>query len=144
MTDEVLKCSVIDTLGRIENVVLVYSMEDFMLPEGYQIRLWQPGDRKYDEPEYTIADLSASQFNYMLAASGLDDVIIGVVAALKQQQHELYPAVYGHLAGHTFRLDKTLEIVAQLRPLVASLFPDADVSDENITQAWEAALNWTA
>lgn len=128
--------------GYIRNIIAWDGKREYALPRGYELRPWRAGDVIYREPEPPYPDLTSAQFYYMLAHAGLQKVMDGVVAHLDENAHPMFPEVYGYISAQTFEHAKTLEVIGQLGDLIASLYPDADVSESNISASWAVAKEW--
>lgn len=141
-----MKWTIIEkSTSHIINIVNWDGNGTYDLPETHEMRQWQEGDviwRENNDP--LLPNLTASQFHYMLASTGLHNVMDGVLQYLESNNHPMFPVVYGHLSGQTFFLSTTLEVLAQLRDLIASLYPEADTSDEFVMNAWQSAMEWNS
>ena len=83
--------------------------------------------------------LDAPRFEYMLAYTGLDDVWDALFAALRESDRAAYASLKAQRAKGVFHLDVTLALVETYRSQAEQAAPDADLSAETITAAWDAA-----
>lgn len=87
--------------------------------------------------------LSPPQFAYLLALTGFDDVWTALEANLKGKDRKQFAALKGERARSKFRLDLTLSMVAQFRPVADQVAPGVDLSEAAIRAAWDQAEAWT-
>lgn len=83
-------------------------------------------------------DLTRVEFEFLLASTGFEDVWSSMEAALKPVDPGLYATIRSQREMPRFRLSKTLEFVAQVRPLAAQVLPGVDLSDAAVRAAWAA------
>ena len=92
----------------------------------------------------TLRDLTPSEFEWLLAYTGLGDVWDGMAAAMKGAADEPSKLMRATLAENRrasfFRLDETLRVVPQFVDFAATLFPDVDLTKKAITAAWELTI----
>lgn len=93
----------------------------------------EPSGSNPDDP------LTRVQFEAMLAITGLEDVWSAVEAWAKLNNLPLYARLRGQRVNQTFRLEVTLDFVAEIRSLAAFLGIETDLSDEAIRTAWALA-----
>ena len=80
--------------------------------------------------------LTPSQFTWMLAFTGLDDVWVALEVYLKANDKAAYADLRAQTAKQSFRLPVTLAMVEQFKPIVSMVAPDTDLSEEAIRVAW--------
>lgn len=96
------------------------------------------------QAELDAADtLTPSRFRYMLAANGWVDVWADVEAWAKANDTAIFAVLYAQKGSEFYRLSVTLAFLNQVRPLVAQLHPDVDVSEATVRAAWAAAKDAT-
>lgn len=100
---------------------------------------WEEGEMPPAEP----AVLDPAQFEFLLALTGFGDVWDGLEAAAKAAgQMPQYAALKAERKRRTFRLDRTLAVVAQFRATAAQIAPDVDLTETAIRSAWAQAAAW--
>lgn len=104
--------------------------------------------RKADEAAAALAaqpdphpDLTPSRFEYLLAMSGgaLSDVWDALEVWSKDNDETLYATLRANRKALSFNLDKTLAVVQQTRPVLASVAPNFTLTDDEIRAAWATA-----
>jgi len=88
-------------------------------------------------------DLTARQFAWMLAYTGLGDVWDKVELQLKDDRAQ-YAAVKSARSAGRFKIGATLEAVKMLKPVAQAVAPDTDLSEGAIRAAWKLALKEAA
>lgn len=84
--------------------------------------------------------LTPQQFEYMIEESGLRTAFEALIADLKTSgQDNLAARIKGGLRRDEYRLGWWLDVFAQVRPRLQTLFPQADMSDTRIINLWYAA-----
>jgi hypothetical protein len=86
-------------------------------------------------------DLSPSEFEWLLALTGLEDIWTGLEQNFKPSDRAQYAFLRGTRKKTIFNLDTTLTLVAQFRPSAAAINPSVHLSDVAIKAAWELAIN---
>ena len=92
------------------------------------------------EPIDLERDLDKREFEMLLAASGLEDVWGVLETYLKTNDTATYAMIRGERNRTNFRLAQTLVFVEQMRPVLAQLLPDTDLSDDAVKAAWAAIV----
>ncbi|MDE0590413.1 hypothetical protein OU789_10790 [Halocynthiibacter sp. C4] len=83
-------------------------------------------------------NLTPAQFKWLLAASGLDDVLAAVLAYAKENARETYADLELNLHRSKFLFSVTMELVGQMQ--AAGAVPEgADVSEATIGALWMQA-----
>ena len=85
-------------------------------------------------------DLDKREFEMLLASSGLEDVWGVLETYLKANDTATYAMIRGERNRTNFRLAQTLVFVEQMRPVLAQLLPDTDLSDDAVKAAWAAIV----
>lgn len=83
--------------------------------------------------------LSPPRFTYLLALTGLEDVWDALELALRDTDRPSYAMLKAQRAKGRFHLERTLALIGQFQAAAADAAPDADLSEEAITAAWELA-----
>lgn len=117
------------------------------VPEGVFAGHTQQGDTwaapVVADPPQSVLDeqdtLTPPRFRYMLAANGWVDVWNDVEAWAKANDTATFAALYAQKGSEFYRLSVTFAFLEQVRPLVAQLHPDVDVSEATVRAAWAAA-----
>lgn len=86
-------------------------------------------------------DLSPSEFEYLLAYTGLEDIWYSLEQNYKPSDRAKYAFLRGLRKKQAFTQGTTLQLVAQFRPAAAAINPDLDLSDTAIKAAWTLAIN---
>jgi hypothetical protein len=89
----------------------------------------------------TPKDLSPARFEWLLAFTGLGDAWDALEGWATVYDRETYAALKANRVATTFRQDKTLEMVADLRPVLDQVAPEIDLTDQAIKDAWTLAEN---
>ena len=109
----------------------------------------QPPGMLWDGKRFSVPDaapvadadrvLSASQFAYLLALTGFDEVWDALEAAAKDADRAQYASLRAERARGSFRLSVTLGVVAKFRAMAAQIAPGVDLSEAAIRAAWGQA-----
>ena len=91
-----------------------------------------------DQRDYDRA-LTPVQFKWLLAYTGLESAWDAMLNATKGNDQATYAMLSAQLEQPSFRLGKTLGLVAQLSDQIAAVAPDIDVSEATIRAAWAQA-----
>lgn len=83
--------------------------------------------------------LSPAQFTYLLASTGLEAVWEAVEAHTKTEAPDTYALLRANSQAGSFRLARTLELLAQMKPLTDALATGVDLSEATIRAAWATA-----
>jgi hypothetical protein len=83
--------------------------------------------------------LSKVRFEWMLAITGLDRAWTALEDWAVVTAPETYAALRANRAATTFRQDKTLAMIAELRQVLDQIAPEFDLTDQAIKDAWAQA-----
>lgn len=84
--------------------------------------------------------LTPQQFAYMLALNGWEETWSGVEAWAQANDLPTYAMLRAQRASPAFRLDRTLEMLAQVKTITDQIAPGVDLGEETVRTAWAAAL----
>lgn len=93
----------------------------------------------FDHPPKVVnleRNLSRREFFKLLAVTGLEDTWDTLEQYLKTNDINMYAELRSQRESTHFELPLTLQFVAQIRPLAATLTPDVDLSDTYIKAEW--------
>jgi len=115
-------------------------VESLAEQSGQWVQVWtvtalsaeEQAQRDYDRA------LTPVQFKWLLAFTGLEQVWDAMLEATKGDPGT-YAMLKAQLEQPTFRLGKTLDIIAQLSTQIANVAPGVDVSEPTIRAAWAQA-----
>lgn len=103
--------------------------------------IWAGGAWQEPAPEAPV--LSPAQFEFLLALTGFGAVWDQLAQAAKSAGDlAQYAALMAERRRSRFEQERTLNVVAQFRPVVAQIAPEVDLSEQAIKAAWDQAAAW--
>lgn len=93
----------------------------------------------WQEPPKPAPVLNPARFEWMLAYTGLGDVWDALEAALRDTDRATFAVLRAQRVKTQFHLETTLGFVAQHRTTAKAAFPDVDLSETAIRDAWALA-----
>ena len=91
-------------------------------------------------PAEVVSHLLPEQFEWLLAYTRLDAVWEALEDAARDINLEAYAMLKEQRAKKKFHLSRTLALISQFEEQAKLLVPNADLSEEAITIAWNKAL----
>ena len=89
---------------------------------------------------YAPSDLSPTRFEFLLALTGFGEVWDAIAQQAKNSgDRSTYAALMAERKRSVFKLDRVLVVVEQFRDQAATAFPDVDLSEKAIRDAWKQA-----
>lgn len=115
--------------------------DGFEQQNGTWVHVWivEPLSQAEQEQRDYDRSLSPVPFKWLLARTGLEDVWDAMLNATKGNDQATYAMLKAQLEQPSFRLGKTLDIIASLSDQIAAVAPGADVSEAAIRAAWAQA-----
>ena len=94
-----------------------------------------------DKMYFNMPDLLPTQFYWLLATTGLEQVIDTLLENLRQTDLQKYAMYQGFLKGaRYYEFSKAIAILTQAEPIIAQAYPDLDLSIPTLKSLWlEAA-----
>ena len=87
--------------------------------------------------ETILPNLLPAQFYWLLATTGLEQVIDTLLENLKQTDPQKYAIYQGFLKGARFyEFDKAIEMLTQAAPVITQAYPDLDLSIPTLKAIW--------
>lgn len=137
------------TTEELEAAGLVEALEKPAPDEGHRVEwaqgLWAQIEITAEElaAEKLAADMARSltpaRFAFLLAITGLEGVWTAMEAHTKANDLSTYAMLKAHSAAASYRLGKTLAILAQLKPMTDAIASGVDLSETTIRAAWAQA-----
>lgn len=130
------------------NDVIILLYTNFIFPSISNGEILVPADRLsdaqsiIDKYHYNVEDLSQNQFYYMLAKSGLDNVIEQLLPPLKNENLQKYSNYKSYLYGsQLYEFSKALSIYNDIKHKILMIDLSLDFSTEELKELWiEASL----